>query len=105
MVWLRLIEVAWAGEDEDVPPEAIKYDIRKYTTDSAGNERMLKGVSFFSEEGPNQLANILVEEGFGNTRTILQNIRKRPDFADALKPQNESDSEDDGFDLRDIMGE
>ena len=103
--FIRFAQIAWAGEDEDVLPEAIKYDIRKYTTDSAGNERMLKGVSFFSEEGPNQLANILVEEGFGNTRTILQNIRKRSDFADALKPQNESDSEDDGFDLRDIMGE
>ena len=61
--FIRFAQIAWKGEDEECEPNEIKYDLRKYTTDSDGNERMLKGVSFLSEEGPHELTHILVEEG------------------------------------------
>ena len=91
--FIRLAEIAWAGADEEVDPSKIKYDlrryftldIRKYTTDADGNERMLKGCSFLTEDGPHELTHALVEEGFGNTEKILTAIKQRSDFPDAVK--------------------
>lgn len=104
--FIRFAQIAWAGDDEEVDPSKIKYDLRKYTTDSEGNERMLKGVSFLTDNGPHELAHILVEEGFGNTTKILDTIKQRDDFVDAVKEsygEKAKDVEDNTFDLRDIL--
>ena len=104
--FLRLAVIAWVGEDEDVDPSKIKLDLRKYTTDAEGNEKMLKGVSFMTEQGPHDLVHVMVEEGFGNTEKILDTIKTRTDFSDAVKSsygEKVSDSNDEVFDLRDIL--
>ena len=104
--FIRLAEIAWAGADEEVDPSNIKLDIRKYTTDADGNERMLKGCSFLTEDGPHELTHALVEEGFGNTEKILTAIKQRSDFPDAVKScygEKAADATDDTFDLRNII--
>lgn len=104
--FIRFAQIAWAPESEEVDPSKIKYDLRKYTTDAEGNERMLKGVSFLSEEGPHELTNILIEEGFGKTSTILSNIKDRDDFKEAVSEVygSKADSlDEETFDLRDIL--
>lgn len=104
--FIRFAQIAWAGDDEEVDPSKIKYDLRKYTTDSEGNERMLKGVSFLTDNGPHELTHILVEEGFGNTTKILDTIKQRNDFVDAVKEsygEKAKDVSDNTFDLRDIL--
>ena len=104
--FIRLAEIAWAGADEEVDPSKIKLHIRKYTTDADGNERMLKGCSFLTEDGPHELTHALVEEGFGNTEKILTAIKQRSDFPDAVKScygEKAADATDDTFDLRNII--
>lgn len=104
--FIRFAQIAWKGEDEECEPNEIKYDLRKYTTDSDGNERMLKGVSFLSEEGPHELTHILVEEGFGNTEKIIDILKTRDDFKSAVESSygdNIDPNEDGTFDLRDII--
>jgi len=104
--FIRFAQIAWAGEDEEVEPSKIKYDIRKYFTDADGNEKLGKGVTFLTDDGPHELANILVEEGFGKTDKILDNLKKRDDFGEAVKSVygDAVDEDDDGtFDLRDII--
>lgn len=103
--FIRFAQIAWKGEDEECEPSEIKYDLRKYTTDSDGKERMLKGVSFLSEEGPTELTHILLEEGFGKTENVIDIIKNRQDFKDAVEASYgvHTDNNDGTFDLRDII--
>lgn len=104
--FIRLAQIAWAGEDEEVDPSKIKLDIRKYTTDADGNERMLKGCSFLTEDGPHELTHALVEEGFGKTEKILDAIKNRSDFPEAVRAcygDKVPDDIDETFDLRTII--
>lgn len=103
--FIRFAQIAWKGKDEECEPNEIKYDLRKYTTDSDGKERMLKGVSFLSEEGPTELTHILLEEGFGKTESVIDIIKNRQDFKDAVEASYgvHTDNNDGTFDLRDII--
>lgn len=104
--FIRLAQIAWVGADEEVDPSKIKLDIRKYTTDADGNERMLKGCSFLTEDGPHELTHALVEEGFGKTEKILGAIKNRSDFPEAVRTcygDKVPDDIDETFDLRTII--
>lgn len=102
--FIKLSMIAWAGADEEVPPEKIKLDLRKYTTDSDGNEKMLKGVSFMTEEGPHELAYVLLDEGYGHTDKCLEALKKREDFTEAVNSvYGEKAQVEEGFDLRDLL--
>jgi len=104
--FIRFAQIAWAPENEDVEPNKIKYDIRKYVSNGDGKEKMLKGVSFLTDNGPHELTHVLLEEGFGNTTKVLGTIRNREDFPDAVQSvygEAGSNASDDGFDLRDLL--
>lgn len=104
--FIRLAQIAWVGAEDEVSDDMIKLDIRKYTVGADGNERMLKGCSFLTEEGPHELTHALVEEGYGKTEKILSAIKQRNDFPDAVKNcygDKVSEEVDDTFDLRDII--
>lgn len=62
-----------------------KLDIRKWYTNSDGEEVAGKGVSFMTEDGPNNLINALMKHGYGETRGILDSISQRPDFLPNVK--------------------
>lgn len=102
--FIRFAQIAWVGDDEEVEPSKIKYDLRKYTTDAEGKEKMLKGVSFLSDDGPSELTHVLIDEGFGNTTKILDGIKQRKDFKDAVETSFSTKVKDDStIDLRDIL--
>lgn len=62
-----------------------KLDIRKWYTNSEGEEVAGKGVSFMTEDGPNNLINALMKHGYGDTRGILESISSREDFLPNVK--------------------
>ena len=62
----------------------FKIDLRKWFTNADGEEIAGKGFSFITEDGPNNLVNCLIDNGFGDTKEIVESIAKRDDFIDAL---------------------
>lgn len=105
--YIALRKIAWGfGDDEDVDPEKIRLDLRKYRTDSDGNEVMSKGVSFMTEEGPHELVHVMMEEGFGNTGKCISILKDRGDFVDGVREaygEKVEIEDDEAFDLRDLL--
>lgn len=74
-------------------PDNSKLELRKYYNNADGTETPSKGVTFITEEGPNNLAHTLVEMGFGNTKRLLDSIKDRDDFRPSLNQVLGSDDE------------
>lgn len=77
--FLALRKLRWS------PNSSFKLDIRKWYTNSSGEEIAGKGVSFMTAEGPENLIQALLENGYGDTRKTLNGIKDRDDFAVAVK--------------------
>lgn len=77
--FLALRKLKWNDEGE------YKLDIRKWYTNSDGEEVAGKGVSFMTEDGPNNLINALMRHGYGDTRGIIDSIKDREDFLPNVK--------------------
>lgn len=75
--FIALREVAWGTGQS-------KLEIRKWYTDANGNETPNKGVTFMTEEGPNQLVNAMTGLGYGDTQEVLKNLSTREDFRPSL---------------------
>ena len=74
---MMLREVAWNGRDYHL-------ELRKWII--SGEElKPLRGISFSTEDGPNNLVDVMTDLGFGHTDEILENISKREDFPTAVK--------------------
>ena len=100
---LRLVQWVKQGTEPDI--SKAKLEIRKIVSGSEG-EQVAKGYTFSTEEGPHELAESLVDVGFGNTKNILRSLTKREDFMDAVNNLNsapDEGSEDGGFDMRDLF--
>ena len=80
--YISLRKMCWCGADEAEEKEG-KLDIRKYYTGKDGNEVVGKGVSL-TEEGANELVHVLTKTEYGNTKTIINNIKNREDFIPSL---------------------
>lgn len=76
--FLALRRLRW---NENSP---FKIDIRKWFTNSDGEEIAGKGVSFITEEGPGELIKALIKHNFGDTKEILEQLSQREDFNDSL---------------------
>lgn len=85
--YVSLRKVRWS-ENSDV-----KLDLRKYVTNTDGSEKMMKGCSF-DEEGAHELTHVLTEEGYGDTRVILNNIKDRDDFKISMVRSLSDDDKD-----------
>ena len=104
---VMLREVSW-GERE------AKLELRRWIID-IDKETPMKGCSFLTEEGPNNLVNTMVKHGFGDTNIILHELSTREDFEDSLvktigktkvtkaKETEVNISEDDYFDPNEIF--
>lgn len=104
---VMLREVSW-GERE------AKLELRRWIID-IDKETPMKGCSFLTEEGPNNLVNIMVKHGFGDTNIILHELSAREDFEESLvktigktkvtkaKETEVNISEDDYFDPNEIF--
>lgn len=63
----------------------FKLDIRKWFTNSNGEEIAGKGVSFMTPEGPSNLVKALLEIGVADTKTTLDGLKDRDDFLISVK--------------------
>ena len=74
---------------------------------TSNGERMGKGYTFSTPEGPGELVTGLISAGFGETKSILKELRKRDDFRKAVETINEDpdDNTENGemFDMRDLL--
>jgi len=105
-VFIALRKIAWGCGKDDNPEDLdipVKLDLRKYYNTDQG-ERMDKGVSFLTEEGPNELTKVLLEEGYGNTAQCLSVLLKRSDIKDAVNTITNGDTEEEGYyDPRELL--
>lgn len=102
--WGSVRKVQWIKEGQEPDESKAKIEIRKFTQTSEG-ERMMKGYTFSTPEGPGELVIGLIDNGFGETKSILRSVRKRDDFLEAAKTINEDNDDSDGetFDMRDLL--
>lgn len=86
-------EVRWKKDND------YKLDIRKYNYTDEG-ERYSKGISFLTEDGPDELVKILLEEGYGKPDEIAEAIKSRDDI---MKAFAEIKDGDDLYDPREMI--
>lgn len=69
-----LRRISWGSSDEN--PEA-RLELRRWRNQPDGSEFPLKGCTFMTEEGPSNLAEALLDLGYGNTLTCLKSLLAR----------------------------
>lgn len=72
-----LRKIKWGDSPE------FKLDLRNYIATEEG-ERMGKGCTFISENGANELVNVLLNEGYGNADEVANQIIAREDLTMAV---------------------
>jgi len=82
--FLALREVAWGSSDK------FRLDIRKWITDKDGEEQVGKGVSFLTDDGPNDLTVALLKNGYGKTGDVINSIKDRDDFSKCIDSYNQN---------------
>lgn len=82
-----------------------KLDIRRYYTTPEGEEKMGKGISFMTDEGPAELINALLQEGYGDTAEVVRNLKDRDDFRSALNSVLNPEDEFYDKDTKDIKAD
>ncbi len=100
---VRLVQ--WCKKGDEPDKDKAKIEIRKVYT-SGGEEKLGKGFTFSTPEGPGELAVGLIKAGFGETKDVLNAVRERDDFREAVMNLNKDDDDNsDGemFDMRDLL--
>ena len=82
--FIALRKIDWGNKGE------YKLDLRKYYASEAG-ETMSKGVSFLTDEGPDELTKVLVETGYGDDTEIANTLlENRPNVIAKIKKEIEN---------------
>lgn len=100
---VRLVQ--WVKEGEEPNIDKAKLEIRKVYT-SGAEEKLGKGYTFSTPEGPNELVEGLIDAGYGDTKEILRKLRDRENFMEAattINEDNDDNSDGDMFDMRDLL--
>ena len=87
----NLRKVSWNGRE-------YKVDLRKWYYKD-GEERCSSGVTM-TDVGADELTKVLCENGYGNTKEIINGIKTREDFKESMKSifmDPESDDYDEEF--------
>ena len=98
-------KVQWVKGGAEPDESKAKIEIRKVYT-SGAEEKTGKGYTFSTPEGPGELIVGLIKAGFGKTKEIINSVRIREDFVEAVNTIDEDDDGgDDGemFDMRDLL--
>lgn len=101
--FIALRRVQWCRGENKPDRDKSKLELRKWRITPEGEERADKGFSFLTEDGPHELARVLVHNGYGKTKEIITELAHRDDFADSVKHLNDKEiSKSDGeyFDIR-----
>ena len=110
--FIALRKIDWSNSGN------YKLDLRKYYASESG-ETMSKGVSFLTEDGPNELTRVLIETGYGDdeeiANTIIQNrpyilahirveLDNNPELVESLgDPRFFKKKEDDYYDPEELL--
>jgi hypothetical protein len=103
--FLAMRRVAWGvSQEQEADPEKIRLELRKWNNRD-GKEMANKGFSFLTEEGPHELTKALLEEGFGDTKEVIDIIRQREDFEESVNSlyDDKSDASGEYFDPRSVL--
>ena len=102
--FLSLRDVAWGCSQDQEPEEGkTRTELRRWHIRD-GKEMPDKGFSFLTEEGPHELTKVLLEEGYGHTKDVLNAIRTRDDFKESVTTLYEDEPvEGDYFDPRKVL--
>ena len=99
--------VQWIKEGDEPDPAKARLEIRRWLIDKDGTERANKGVVFMTEEGPNQLVEVMTDKGYGRTKLVLKSLIKRDDFKESVTNLEKDDDIDTSsgeyFDMRDML--
>lgn len=72
--FIALRKIDWGNKGE------YKLDLRKYYASETG-ETMSKGLSFLTDEGPDELTKVLIETGYGDDEELANTIiENRPEL-------------------------
>lgn len=102
-----LRKVQWIKGDATPDESKAKLELRKIYNGSEG-EKMGKGYTFSTEDGPSELVIGLIDNGFGDTAEIITHVKDRDDFVPAVKAISFEDASIEGedgevFDMRDLL--
>lgn len=99
---INVRKISWNGKP-------YKLDIRRYTYKD-GEEKMMKGISL-SDEASNELTKVLIDNGYGDTRYIINSLKNRDDFKESLLEDNNSsdvnntdDEDEEYYDPKELLG-
>ena len=83
-VFLAMRKIQWCKAGAEPDPDKAKLELRKWHMKPDG-ETPSKGFAFLTEEGPHELVNSLVSNGYGYTKDILLKLKERDDFEESVK--------------------
>lgn len=102
--FIALRRVQWVRGENQPDKNKSKLELRKWRITPEGDERADKGFSFLTEQGPHELAKVLVHNGYGKTKDIITELAQRDDFVDSVKHLDDkniiSSSGGEFFDIR-----
>lgn len=100
--FLAMRKIAWYSEGKEEPTvDKAKWDLRKWQANESGKDIPMKGFSFLTEEGPDDLTKMLVHNGYGKTRDILLELKERDDFRESVEHLGDDNTDgDEYFDAR-----
>lgn len=103
-MYLALRKTQWVKEGEEPDESKAKYEIRKWMVSPEG-DKPNKGTSFLTDNGPSELAHVLLKNGFGDTKECLLDLKSRDDFEDAVNHLYDKETDTDGefFDMREAL--
>ena len=99
-------KVQWIKEGDEPDESKGKIEVRRWIIQKDGTEQANKGVVFMTEDGPNQLAEILVRNNYGDTKNIVKSLLKRDNFKETIQNLDNNDIDSDNgdyFDMRDML--
>lgn len=103
--FIALRKIDWGNKGE------FKLDLRKYYASESG-ETMSKGLSFLTEDGPDELTKVLIETGYGNDAELANAIIEKrpgilgrihnaitedPELLEGLEPEDYGENDEDEF--------
>ena len=102
--YIALRRVAWGNADE-LTKDKANLELRRWMVQEGNKEdRSMKGCTFLTVDGPHNLAETLVERGFGSTKTLLNHLKEREDFKESVKHINDEETMgDEYFDARSAL--
>ena len=102
-----LRKVAWWNPDKGEEPteEDAKWEVRRWKANDDGTDTANKGMTLLTEEGPHNLAEMLVNKGFGATKKLLGSLKKRDNFKDSVEHMYDEEeiNSDEFFDAREEL--